>query len=200
MDANAPELDWLVSVDDHVIEPPNVWVDRLPARYRDVGPRMLADDTWVYEDKRQPTSGLSVTAGKRKEEFSPDPVPYSEMRPAAYDPVAARRRHGPGRHPRVVVLPVVPALLRADLLGSQGQGARAPLRAGVQRLDDRRVVRIGPGPLHPVGDHPALGPARPGRARSSAARRRARPRSRSRRIPSRSACPRSTTPTATGIR
>jgi hypothetical protein len=32
MDANAPELDWLVSVDDHAIEPPNVWVDRLPAR------------------------------------------------------------------------------------------------------------------------------------------------------------------------
>jgi predicted TIM-barrel fold metal-dependent hydrolase len=88
MDANAPELDWLVSVDDHVIEPPNVWVDRLPARYRDVGPRMLADDTWVYEDKRQPTSGLSVTAGKRKEEFTPNPVPYSEMRPAAYDPIA----------------------------------------------------------------------------------------------------------------
>ena len=32
MDVHAPELDWLVSVDDHVIEPPNVWVDRLPAR------------------------------------------------------------------------------------------------------------------------------------------------------------------------
>jgi predicted TIM-barrel fold metal-dependent hydrolase len=88
MDASAPELDWLVSVDDHVIEPPHVWVDRLPSKYRDRGPRMLADDTWVYEDKRIPTSGLSVAAGKRKEEFSPEPVPYSEMRPAAYDPVA----------------------------------------------------------------------------------------------------------------
>ena len=71
-----------------MIEPPNVWVDRLPARYRDAGPRMLADDTWVYEDKRMPTSGLSVSAGKRKEEFTPLPVPYSEMRPAAYDPIA----------------------------------------------------------------------------------------------------------------
>ncbi len=88
MDANAPELDWLVSVDDHVIEPPNVWVDRLPSKYREVGPRMLADDCWIYEDKKVPTSGLSVTVGKRKEEFSPDPVPYSEMNPGAYDPVA----------------------------------------------------------------------------------------------------------------
>ena len=49
MDVNSPELDWLVSVDDHLIEPPNVWVDRLPAKYRDVGPRMDADDYWVYD-------------------------------------------------------------------------------------------------------------------------------------------------------
>ena len=125
MDAHSPELDWLVSVDDHVIEPPNVWIDRLPAKYREVGPRMSSDDTWVYEDKKVPTSGLSVTVGKRKEEFSPDPVPYSEMRPRAYDPVGARRRHGPGRDPRLAVLPVVPPFLRADLLGGEGQGARA---------------------------------------------------------------------------
>ena len=25
-------LDWMISVDDHVIEPPSVWVDRLPAK------------------------------------------------------------------------------------------------------------------------------------------------------------------------
>jgi hypothetical protein len=30
MVTNAPELAWLVSVDDHVIHPPNVWIDRLP--------------------------------------------------------------------------------------------------------------------------------------------------------------------------
>ena len=87
MDVNAPELDWLVSVDDHVIEPPNVWVDRAPAKYRDDVPR-LVDDAWVYDGKKVGTSGLSVTIGKRKEEFTPNPVPYSEMPEAAYDPVA----------------------------------------------------------------------------------------------------------------
>ena len=158
------DLDWLVSVDDHVIEPPNVWVDRLPAKYRDVAPRMVMTDgggTWEYDGKRMPTSGLSVAAGKRKEEFSPDPVSFDEMRPGAYDPVA-RRRHGPGRHPRVAVLPLVSALLRPGLLGGQGQGARAPLRAGLQRLDDRRVVRDGPRPDDPVDHHPAVGPDRGG--------------------------------------
>ncbi|HLM16918.1 MAG TPA: amidohydrolase, partial [Acidimicrobiia bacterium] len=87
MDVNAPELDWLVSVDDHVIEPPNVWVDRAPAKYHDLVPRLI-DDVWVYDGKRVGTSGLSVTIGKRKEEFTPNPVPYSEMPEAAYDPVA----------------------------------------------------------------------------------------------------------------
>src|SRR6185295_15010685 len=87
MDVNAPELDWLVSVDDHVIEPPNVWVDRAPAKWRDQVPRLI-DDAWEYDGKRVGTSGLSVTINKRKEEFTPNPVPYSEMPEAAYDPVA----------------------------------------------------------------------------------------------------------------
>jgi hypothetical protein len=34
----ALDLDWIVSVDDHVIEPPRVWLDRLPRRYHDVAP------------------------------------------------------------------------------------------------------------------------------------------------------------------
>jgi predicted TIM-barrel fold metal-dependent hydrolase len=45
-------------------------------------------DAWEYDGKRVPTSGLSVAAGKRKEEFSPDPVPFSEMRPGVYEPMA----------------------------------------------------------------------------------------------------------------
>jgi len=82
-----PPSNWLISVDDHVIEPPNVWVDRLPAKYRDVGPRMI-DAVWHYEHNRVPTVGLSVTIGKKKEEFSLDPLAFEDMPPGAYDPVA----------------------------------------------------------------------------------------------------------------
>ena len=90
-DTTQYDLDWLVSVDDHVIEPPDLWQTRLPAKYLDVGPRMVHDEQgsrWLYEDIVTPTSGLSVTRGKRKEEFSPAPVPFEEMHPSAYDPVA----------------------------------------------------------------------------------------------------------------
>ena len=30
---------WMVSVDDHVLEPPDVWQTRVPAKYRDAAPR-----------------------------------------------------------------------------------------------------------------------------------------------------------------
>ena len=33
----------IISVDDHVIEHRNVWLDRLPAKYHDVGPRTIQE-------------------------------------------------------------------------------------------------------------------------------------------------------------
>ncbi|HZC51093.1 MAG TPA: amidohydrolase family protein, partial [Mycobacterium sp.] len=83
-------LDWLISVDDHILEPPDLWIDRVPAKDRDRAPHMEGagkDECWVYDGKRLPSSGLSAVAGKSKEEFSPEPIPYAEMRPGCYDPV-----------------------------------------------------------------------------------------------------------------
>ncbi len=81
-------LDWLISVDDHILEPPHLWVDRVAPKDRDRAPHMETIDGveyWLYDDKRFPSSGLSAVAGKSKEEFSPEPLPYSEMRPGCYD-------------------------------------------------------------------------------------------------------------------
>ena len=87
----AVNLQWLISVDDHVLEPPTLWQERVPRKYRDAAPRLeRAEDGefWCYEDKRLPTSGLAAVAGKSREEFSPEPVTYAEMRPGCYDPTA----------------------------------------------------------------------------------------------------------------
>jgi predicted TIM-barrel fold metal-dependent hydrolase len=86
-------LDWLVSVDDHILEPPNLWVDRVAKKDRDRAPHMVKDDktgmdVWLYDGKKMPSSGLSAVAGKSKEEFSPEPLNYNEMRPGCYDPLA----------------------------------------------------------------------------------------------------------------
>jgi predicted TIM-barrel fold metal-dependent hydrolase len=100
----------VISVDDHVIEPANVWQDRLPSRYRDVGPRVIqmrghmnyvggvfsyepdedgpVADWWVYEDKKIPQTRLSAAAGFDRDDVKVTGITYEEMRPGCYDPVA----------------------------------------------------------------------------------------------------------------
>ena len=91
-DPSTLSLDWMVSVDDHVLEPPNVWQDRVPAKYRDVAPRLVQNDAgefWAYEDRLVPTGMLAAAAGKAKEDFTPDAISYADMLPGCYD-VASR--------------------------------------------------------------------------------------------------------------
>jgi predicted TIM-barrel fold metal-dependent hydrolase len=79
----------LVSVDDHVVEPPNMFDAHLPARYKDVAPRVVrkADgtDVWVYEGQELPNIGLNAVAGRPPEEFGIEPTSFDEMRPGCYD-------------------------------------------------------------------------------------------------------------------
>jgi predicted TIM-barrel fold metal-dependent hydrolase len=50
----------LISVDDHVIEPPNVWVDRLSSKWGDAVPHIVEVGDgmldWQYNDRRYPLS------------------------------------------------------------------------------------------------------------------------------------------------
>ena len=84
-------LNWFVSVDDHLIEPARLWQERLPEGWRDTGPRIVRDGSsefWVYEDRQIVTTGLNAVAGKKREEFSPEPITYEDMRPGCYEPAA----------------------------------------------------------------------------------------------------------------
>jgi predicted TIM-barrel fold metal-dependent hydrolase len=88
---NVDRTEWLISVDDHVLEPAHVWQDRVPARFKDAAPRLVRDkdgEAWVYDGKRMVTPGLGAVAGKTREEFSFEPITYDEMRPGCYDSVA----------------------------------------------------------------------------------------------------------------
>ena len=76
-------------MDDHVIEHADVWTDRLPAKLRDAGPRIVELDggnqVWTFEDRLIPTIGLNAVAGKDPKDFGLDPVRYDEMLPGCYD-------------------------------------------------------------------------------------------------------------------
>jgi hypothetical protein len=84
-------FNWFVSVDDHLIEPARLWQERLPHKWRDTGPRIVRDgdsEFWAYEDRQIVTTGLNAVAGKSREEFSPEPITYEDMRLGCYDPAA----------------------------------------------------------------------------------------------------------------
>ncbi len=100
----------IISVDDHVIEHAGVWQDRLPARYREVGPRVVQMrgtmsfvggvfsyepsvdgelcDWWLYEDKRVPQTRLSAAVGFDRDDVKVTGITYEEMRRGCWDPQA----------------------------------------------------------------------------------------------------------------
>jgi predicted TIM-barrel fold metal-dependent hydrolase len=83
-------FNWFISVDDHLIEPARLWQERVPAAMRDRAPRIVRDgasEYWMYEDRQIVTTGLNAVAGKTREEFSPEPITYEDMRPGCYEPV-----------------------------------------------------------------------------------------------------------------
>src|SRR3954452_11472431 len=82
-------FNWFISVDDHLIEPARLWQERVPEKQRERAPRIVRDgdsEFWVYEDRQIVTTGLNAVAGKKREEFSPEPITYEDMRPGCYEP------------------------------------------------------------------------------------------------------------------
>ena len=79
----------LVSVDDHVVEPPGIFEGRLSAAARPYAPFMTklpnGMDAWMFEGKPLPTVGLNAVAGRVPEEYGLDPLSFAEMRPGCFD-------------------------------------------------------------------------------------------------------------------
>jgi hypothetical protein len=61
----------LVSVDDHICEPADMFDAHVPAKYRHLAPRVVVDDAgrqqWMYGDRRGRDLGLNAVAGKPRE-------------------------------------------------------------------------------------------------------------------------------------
>jgi predicted TIM-barrel fold metal-dependent hydrolase len=99
------EIPWIISVDDHIQEPPTLWTDRLPARYADAAPQVRREevehtnsrgetskrwcDVWYYADQRFPMVAEYAAADAAAETLDSDPITFDEMRPGTY--VAAER-------------------------------------------------------------------------------------------------------------
>lgn len=85
---NWSTTDWLISVDDHLVEPPDIFAERLPRKYREQAPLSVHvdnQDAWRIGDRLVRVSGLASAAGLSPEEFNADGKAYAEMRPGCYD-------------------------------------------------------------------------------------------------------------------
>ena len=194
------DIPWIVSVDDHVIEPPSLWASRLPARYRDVGPRVerlpagelaLAGaqyverpgtdgplvDYWVYEDLYQ-----SLKRARRRvrdvhrEDMTMTATTYDDVRPGLLRPGGPRARHGRELDPGV---PVRSRTSRGSAARPSSKRATASSRCScVQAYNDWMVEEWCAGERRPARaavPRAAVGPgARRGRGRTQRGARRAR--------------------------
>ena len=78
----------ILSIDDHVVEPPDLFEDHVPQKYKGRAPKLVRDengfDQWIFEGKPVATVGLNATVSWPKEEWGMDPSSLAEMRPGAY--------------------------------------------------------------------------------------------------------------------
>ena len=79
----------LISVDDHIAEPADMFEGHVPAKYRELTPRVETDaqgfQQWWYGEKKGRNLGLNAVAGKPREMYNVNPSMYTEMRPGCFD-------------------------------------------------------------------------------------------------------------------
>ena len=79
----------LISVDDHIAEPADMFDAHVPDKYREFAPRVVDEpdggQQWYYGEIRGRNLGLNAVAGKPPEMFNVNPNRYEDMRPGCFD-------------------------------------------------------------------------------------------------------------------
>jgi predicted TIM-barrel fold metal-dependent hydrolase len=79
----------VISVDDHVVEPPHTFDGRLPAHLQARAPHIVetpeGHQVWEFEGQRYTQVGMNAVAGRRPETVKLEPFRFDQMRPGCYD-------------------------------------------------------------------------------------------------------------------
>ena len=76
----------IASVDDHIVEPPDMFQGHLPADV--VQPHIVEEDgkqAWIWDDIVTINIGLNAVVGRPKNEWGMEPAHFDQMRRAAFD-------------------------------------------------------------------------------------------------------------------
>ena len=85
-----PEEMILVSVDDHVVEPPNLFDNHLTPEWKEKAPRLVrkndGTDVWVFEGQQLDEHRAELPSWARPpEEYGVEPTSFDQLRPGCYD-------------------------------------------------------------------------------------------------------------------
>lgn len=78
----------IISVDDHLVEPPGMFDGRLSGRFADSAPKVVeigGQQTWEFEGEHYPQVGLNAVAGRRPDAPNLEPARFDEMRRGCWD-------------------------------------------------------------------------------------------------------------------
>jgi predicted TIM-barrel fold metal-dependent hydrolase len=79
----------VISVDDHLVEPPDMFEGRLPAGMQELAPRVVetsqGHEVWEFDGQRYSQVGMNAVAGRRPETVKLEPFRFEQMRRGCYD-------------------------------------------------------------------------------------------------------------------
>ena len=79
----------VISVDDHIVEPPDTFAGRVPQKFAERAPRVVerpdGSEVWLYDGQEIPNVGFNAVVGRPVSEYSFEPTRFDEMRRGAWD-------------------------------------------------------------------------------------------------------------------
>lgn len=79
----------VISVDDHLVEPPDMFEGRMPAHLADRAPKVvesrLGHQLWEFDGQRYTQVGMNAVAGRRPECVTLEPTRFEDMRRGCWD-------------------------------------------------------------------------------------------------------------------
>ena len=79
----------MISVDDHLVEPPDMFEGRLESRFADRAPRVVENSRghqlWEFDGRRYSQVGMNAVAGRRPECVTLEPTRFEDMRRGCWD-------------------------------------------------------------------------------------------------------------------
>ncbi len=79
----------IISADDHLVEPPDVFEERVERRFRGLAPRVVRDEkglqVWEFEGRKYKYVGTDAAAGRVRTSVKYEPCDFDAMRPGCWN-------------------------------------------------------------------------------------------------------------------